>query len=113
MTTFSLRDMFKFIAELEQVNVNESQMFSLDVTSLFTNVPLWETVDQLCEYFWWQKLDVGINLGIVKEIFIFCTKNIQFQFSNKFIDRMIELSWALTWENFWRESSWVSWRMTN
>ena len=45
LTKYSVRDTFDFIERIKDNNVNDKTMFSLDVSSLFTNVPLVETVN--------------------------------------------------------------------
>ncbi|VDM05548.1 unnamed protein product [Schistocephalus solidus] len=39
------RNTFKFIDDVKEINLNDMVMLSLDVSSLFTNVPVTETVD--------------------------------------------------------------------
>ena len=52
----SLKDSFEFIKQIENLNCAKKNMFSLDVASLFTNVPLVETI----EYIFVNKLTEGI-----------------------------------------------------
>ncbi|MGL5707589.1 MAG: hypothetical protein ACRDDF_04915, partial [Aeromonas sp.] len=42
-------DTFGFIQNIEELNVDKKRMISLDVQSLFTNVPLLETVNYICD----------------------------------------------------------------
>ncbi|VDN23666.1 unnamed protein product [Dibothriocephalus latus] len=53
----SYRDTFKFIDNLNDVNLSGMGMFSLGVSSLFTNVPVTETIDQI-----YRRID-GIAIG--------------------------------------------------
>ena len=41
---------FGFINQINTQNVRNSRMCSLDVSSLFTNVPLLETIDYICDF---------------------------------------------------------------
>ena len=45
LTKYSVRDTFDFIERTKNKNVNDKTMFSLDVSSLFTNVPLVDMVN--------------------------------------------------------------------
>ncbi|VDK69936.1 unnamed protein product [Dibothriocephalus latus] len=46
----SYRDTFDFIDDIKDVNLNGMIMFSIDVSSLLTNVPVIETVEYICEF---------------------------------------------------------------
>nr|CAH8825262.1 unnamed protein product [Trichobilharzia regenti] len=59
-------------------------MMSLDVASLFTNIPLLETVNYICDQLIGGKIDVGIPSEKVKELLLKCTMNVQFMFNNGF-----------------------------
>ena len=57
--------------------------------SLFTNIPLLETVEYLCDFIQNQNINVGIPVLQLKELILRCTMNVQFQFNNK-CDRQID-----------------------
>lgn len=59
-------------------------MCSLDVSSLFTNVPLFETVDFICDYIIDNNITIPIPTSALKELLLRCTFNIQFKFNGKF-----------------------------
>ena len=42
---YSCRDTFSFVYQIENANLSKKILVSYDVTSLFTNIPLQETVD--------------------------------------------------------------------
>ncbi|CAH8432023.1 unnamed protein product [Dicrocoelium dendriticum] len=79
-----LADTFQFINEIRDMNVQEHRMFSLDVVSLFTNVPLIETVNYLCSYIDQHGINIGIGSNQLKELILRCTYNVQFQFNSEF-----------------------------
>ncbi|MGL4482492.1 MAG: reverse transcriptase domain-containing protein [Lactococcus garvieae] len=79
----SLRDTFELIRTIEDVNIKEKQMLSLDVQSLFTNVPLEETIDYLCGYIRNKECQIGLPEERLKQLLLICTKNIQFQFNGR------------------------------
>ncbi|CAH8435813.1 unnamed protein product [Dicrocoelium dendriticum] len=78
---YSLKDTFDFLDSVRQIELAGRQMFSLDVVSLFTNVPLEETIDYLCEFILLRNINVGIPLDRLRQLLLMCTRNIQFQFN--------------------------------
>ncbi|VDK50512.1 unnamed protein product [Dibothriocephalus latus] len=53
-------------------------VLSLDVSSLFTTVPVTETVDYICGFLVTNQIEVGS-----KELVLKCTLNVQFLFDNQ------------------------------
>ena len=45
----SVNDSFHFVTHVEDMLINQLKMFSLDVSSLFTNVPLKGTIEHICD----------------------------------------------------------------
>ncbi|BHF85809.1 hypothetical protein SprV_1002898200 [Sparganum proliferum] len=78
----SYRDTFEFIDDIKDLNVNGMVMSSLDVSSLFTNVPVTETVDYLCDFLSASQQEIGIPTNTLKELLLRCTLNVQFLFDN-------------------------------
>ena len=81
---FSLKDTFDFIQRIKDINISNRHMLSLDVQSLFTNVPLLETVNYLCDYISSNNIDLGLPLDKLKELILRCTFDVQFLFDGKF-----------------------------
>ena len=79
----SLQDTFDFIEKIKDINTRGKKLFSLDVASLFTSVPLQETVDYLCEYIEEKQLDIGIPTEDLKKLLLACTLNVQFLFNHQ------------------------------
>ena len=72
MTTgFAVRDTFDFVDSITDLNIGEDSMFSLDVSSLFTNVPLRETIDYLCEYIENKQINIPIPLRDLKKTTVY------------------------------------------
>ncbi|VDQ03084.1 unnamed protein product [Trichobilharzia regenti] len=46
----TLKDSFQFVEEVNQLNVHDKIMVSFYVTSLFTQIPLRETIDIICQH---------------------------------------------------------------
>nr|CAH8870044.1 unnamed protein product [Trichobilharzia regenti] len=79
----SVRDSFEFVNCVENVNVSNQTMISLDVVSLFTNVPLTETICHICELIHSEGVNIGIPTDYLKELLLRCTLNVQFSFNNE------------------------------
>nr|VZI07321.1 unnamed protein product [Spirometra erinaceieuropaei] len=79
----SYRDTFEFIDDIKDLNVNGMVMFSLDVSSLFTNVPVTETVDSICDFLSASQQEIGLPTKALKELLLKCTLNVQFLFDNQ------------------------------
>ena len=81
---FGLKDTFELVNRLESCNVTNDLMCSADVQSLFTNVPLRETVDYICTLV--EKEDSSLRISmpveLLKESLLLCTENIDFDFLN-------------------------------
>ena len=82
-STLSVKDTFDFVQRVDELNIKNSFMCSLDVQSLFTNVPLEGTIDYICELVSQHGIDVHIGIDRLRELLLFCTKNVQFQFQGK------------------------------
>ncbi|VDP00050.1 unnamed protein product [Schistosoma curassoni] len=81
-------DSFDFVDSIRNINVTGKKMLSLDVTSLFTNVPLTETICFLCDYIENNNLDMRIPKQYLKELLLRCTLNVQFRFNDAFYRQM-------------------------
>ena len=80
LCTHSLKDTFDFVNRVKDLNLADKLMLSFDVESLFTNVPLVETIDFICDYLRETKTNIGIPITSLKELILRCTFNIQFLF---------------------------------
>ena len=45
ISPYSIKDTFHCLDAIKEINIGDKLLFSLDVQSLFTNIPLLETVD--------------------------------------------------------------------
>ena len=80
MAQHSLKDSFEFVDRIKDIDISGKSLFSFDVVSLYTNVPLTGTISYLCDYINWNNLEVGIPANYLKEILLRYTFNIQFTF---------------------------------
>ena len=81
LANHSLRDTFQFTDYLKNDDIRNRQMFSLDVVSLFTNVPLIETIEYICQHIQECNISIPIPLVKLKELLLRCTFNVQFLFN--------------------------------
>ncbi|CAH8430798.1 unnamed protein product [Heterobilharzia americana] len=75
LTNRSLKDRFRFSEELDRLDISDKFMISLDVSSMFKNIPVDEIIDIIC-----QQTDL---LPQLKQLLLLCTKGVQFQFNNQ------------------------------
>ena len=70
------------------MNIINKVMASLDVESLFTNVPLNKVIDTISDYGATNSIKVGIPLVDLCKLISICTKNIQFLFNGRYYHRI-------------------------
>ena len=63
-------------------------MVSFDVTSLFTNIPLAETIDLAVEVVMSNNPNIKITKEQLTKLFYFATSKSQFLFNNEFFDQI-------------------------
>ena len=82
LSCYSVLDSFHFTDNVKNMNILKLQMFSLDVSSLFTSVPLHETIIYICDYIESNDFEIGIPVVQLRELLTLCTYNIQFMFND-------------------------------
>ena len=82
------KDTFTFVEEIKQVRFNNSFMVSFDVESLFTNVPLDETIDMAVNLLFDNYPEMKITKPELKQLFEYSTKNTHFLFNNELYDQI-------------------------
>ena len=80
LSVHTLRDSFQLSREISDLNIAERHLASMDITSLFTNVPLRQTVDFICGYAKEYSMDLGLPNADLKRLILLCTENIAFNF---------------------------------
>ena len=78
---YSLRDSFEFVEALGEIDLNSKQMCSFDVSSLFTNVPLLDTINFICDFIDSNSFTIALPTSTLRELLLRCTFNIQFKFN--------------------------------
>ena len=85
---YSCSDTFNFVQELRETDISDKFTISFDVTSLFTNVPLEETLNLAVETIFEHRTDLKISKKELLELFRFCTSKTNFLFDGKVYDQI-------------------------
>ena len=80
---YTVADTFEFVDTTSNLNLEGYRMTSFDVSSLFTNVPLKETVEYICDYIQQKKIKLALPTEDLRRLLLLCSQNIQFRFNNK------------------------------
>ena len=84
----SCSDTFTFLNDLGHFDLENKFMISYDVCSLFTNIPLNETLDLAVKLIIDDKPDLNITPNELKELFIYCTSKTNFIFQDTIYDQV-------------------------
>ncbi|WP_204107577.1 hypothetical protein [Streptococcus dysgalactiae] len=80
---YNLKDSFDLAKSLQDMNIGQQVMGSLDIESLFTNVPLRETIAYVLQCIEELKINVGLPASELERLLLICTENISFEFQSK------------------------------
>ena len=84
---------FSFLESFKEVSKNNKFMISFDVESLFTSIPLNETINLADDLIHSRIKDLDISKIKLKKPFIFATKQKHFSFDNVIYDQIDGLPW--------------------
>ncbi|XP_065667691.1 uncharacterized protein LOC136087983 [Hydra vulgaris] len=87
-TEFCTKDSFSFVKEISQVNLHKQFLVSYDVTSLYTNVPLQETIDIAVNSIMLNIKNFKITKNDLKKLFNFATSQTHFLFKGHTYDQI-------------------------
>ena len=82
---YSFKDTFSFVTQIKNADLSKNFLVSYDVTSLFTNIPLQETIDIAINLIFNHKPNLNI---IRKNLFLFATSQTHFIFNSKFYNQI-------------------------
>ena len=85
---YTATDTFTFVNELKQVSFNDKFMVSYDVCSLFTNVPLKETIDLAVHLIVSHHKDFALSKNELYKLFEFATLKSNFSFNDVMYDQI-------------------------
>ena len=87
LTDYCTQDSFSFVKEVQEVSVSEYFMVSYDVCSLFTNIPLNETIDLAVDIIFNNNPSMNITKPQLMKRFVFATSQTHFLFINAIHDQ--------------------------
>ena len=85
---YSCKDTFSFVSQIKNSNYSGKFLVSYDVTSLFTNIPLQETIDIAINLIFNHIPNLNITKKELKKPFLFATSQIHFLFNGKFYNQI-------------------------
>ena len=86
--TYSVNDTFTFINEINKLKGNGKFMTSFDVVSLYTNIPLNETIDLAVNIIKVNEPNIKVSHKELKQLFMFATAETHFLFEDKVYDQV-------------------------
>ena len=85
---YSCKDTFSFVSQIKNANLSKKFLVSYDVTSLFTNIPLQETIDIAINPIFNHNPNLSITKKELKKLFLFATSQTHFVFGGKFYNQI-------------------------
>ena len=85
---YSCKDTFSFVSQIKNANLSKKFIVSYDVTSLFTNTPLQETIDIAINLIFNCNPNLNITRKELKKIYLFTTSQTHFIFNSKFYNQI-------------------------
>ena len=85
---YSCKDTFSFLSQIKNANLSKKFLVSYDVTSLFTNIPLQETIDIAINLIFNHNHNLNITRKELKKLFLFATSKTHFIFNSKFYNQI-------------------------
>ena len=87
-TSHCTNDSFTFCREIKKVSTNNRLLIFYDVCSLFTSIPLKETIDIAVNLLFEHNLGLNITKAELKKLFEFATSGTYFLFQGTFYDQI-------------------------
>ena len=85
---YTTKDTFSFVNELSQISSKDTFLISYDVTSLFTNIPLSETIDLAVNTIFQHEPNLKMKKEELRKLFTFATSESHFIFDGKIYDQI-------------------------
>ena len=85
---YSCKDTFSFISQIKNANLSKKFLVSYDVTSLFTNISLQETIDIAINLIFNHNPDLKITRKELAKVFLFPMSKSHFIFNSKFYNQI-------------------------
>ena len=87
-SNFTTKDSFTFIEEIKQLNTYGKFLISFDVTSLFTNIPLEETINIAIHTIFENYPNIKFTRKELQKLFKIATSETHFIFNNEIYDQI-------------------------
>ena len=85
---YSFKDTFSFVYQIKNANLSQKFLVSYDVTSLFTKIPLQETIDIATNLIFNHNPNLNNTKKELKKLFLFATSQTHFIFNSKFYNQI-------------------------
>ena len=85
---YCCKDTFSFVFQIKTANLSKKFLVSYDVTSLFTNIPLQETIDRAINLIFNHNPNMNITKEELKKLFLFVKSQTHFIFNSKFYNQI-------------------------
>ena len=85
---YSCKDTFSFVSQIKNVNLSKKFLVSYDVTSLFTNILLQETIDIAINLIFNHNPNLNITKKELTKLFLFATSQAHFIVNGKFYNQI-------------------------
>ena len=85
---YSCKNTFSFVSQIKNANISKKVLVSYDVTSLFTNIALQETIDIAINFIFNHNSNLNITRKELKKLFLFATSQTYFILNSKFYNQI-------------------------
>ena len=85
---YTIKDSFSFVEEFNNLDNNNKFLISFDIQSLFTNVPLAETLDIAVNLIHTNNTNFPVSKTDLKKLFLFATSETHFLFNGSYYDQV-------------------------
>ena len=85
---YSCKNTFSFVSQIKNANLSKKFLVSYDLTSLFTNIPLQETIDIAINFIFNPNPNLNITKKELKKPFLLATSQTHFIFNSKFYNQI-------------------------
>ena len=87
-TQHCAKDSFSFVEDLKHVSLKDKFLVSYDVFSLFTNIPLKETIDMAVHLIKSKDPNIKMSHKQLKKLFMFATSQTHFVYNDQYYDQV-------------------------
>ena len=85
---YSCKDTFSFVSQIKNANLSKKVLVSYNVTSLFTNIPLQQTINIAINLIFNHNPNLNIARKELEKLFLFATSQNHFIFNSKFYNQI-------------------------